>query len=167
MAEVLRYPPGVLIGDYARAAAGLALTALPLALAEVAPWVGWPLAAGALLFALFAARTVQRQFTRLLMDAQGVRAEGPLGAALRWDELSGLRLRYYSTRRGRGGDGAGWMQATLVGPAGRIRLDSTLAGFDAVVERAAAAVRRNGVRLSPVTVDNLLALGIDPEDPPS
>jgi len=162
MTEALRYPSAVLLGDYARAGIGLALTALPLALVNVSPWIGWPLAASALLFAAFAARTAQRQFTRLTVDDQGVRAEGPLGAAILWDDLTGLRLRYYTTRRGRDD---GWMQATLTGRGRRIRLDSTLEGFDTVIERAVEAARRNGVSLGPVTVDNLLALGIDvPED---
>lgn len=166
MSEVLRYPSTVLLGDYARAAAGLALTVLPLALVNVSPWIGAPLAACALLFAAFAARTAQRQFTRVTMDEQGVRAEGPLGAAIRWDDLTGLRLRYYAARRGRDGfrPEGGWMQATLTGRGGKIRLDSTLDGFDAVIERAVEAVRRNGIALGPVTVDNLLALGIDPPE---
>ncbi|WP_448205174.1 hypothetical protein [Azospirillum sp. sgz302134] len=161
MAEVLRYPSAVLLGDYARAAAGLALTALPLALIPVTPWVGGPLAACALLFAAFAVRTVQRQITRVTMDEDALRADGPLGAMVRWDELSDLRLRYYTTRRGRDD---GWMQATLRGRGGRIRIDSTLDGFDAVIERAVEAVKRRGLRLSPVTIDNLLALGIEPPD---
>lgn len=163
MSEVLRYPSGVLIGDYARAAAGLALTVAPLALVNVSPWIGAPLALSALLFAAFAARTAQRQLTRVTMDEEGVRAEGPLGATIRWNELTGLRLRYYTTRRDRTD---GWMQASLHGTSGRIRLDSTLDGFDAVIERAALASRRNGLNLSKTTLDNLLALGIDPEDWP-
>jgi hypothetical protein len=162
MAEVLRYPSGVLLGDYARAAAGLALTILPLALVQVTPWIAGPLALCALLFAVFAARTVQRQLTRVTVDEDAVRSEGPLGAVVRWDDLSGLRLRYYATKRGRDD---GWMQATLSSPGGRIRIDSNLDGFDAVIERAVAAARRNGVPLNPVTMDNLLALGIDPPEP--
>lgn len=161
MDPVMRYPSGVLLGDYARATVGLLLTALPLALVPVTPWIAVPLALCALLFAVFAARTLQRQMTRVTMDAQGVRAEGPLGAAIRWDELSGLRLRYYATRRGRDD---GWMQAVLAGSGTRIRVDSTLDGFDALIERAVEAAARNGVALSPVTVDNLLALGIDPPE---
>lgn len=163
MSEVLRYPSGVLIGDYARAAAGLALTALPLVLLNVSPWVGGPLAVSALLFAAFAARTAQRQLTRIAVDEDGVRADGPLGATIRWNELSGLRLRYYTTKRDRTD---GWMQATLSGPSGRIRFDSTLDGFDAVIERATAAAKRNSVILNRTTLDNLLALGIDPDDWP-
>ena len=159
----MRYPAGALAGDYARAGAGLLLTVLPLTLLTVTPWIAVPLAACAVLFAVFAARTVQRQLTRLTMDGDGLRADGPLGAAIRWDELSELRLRYYATRRGRDD---GWMQAALVGGGKTIRFDSNLEGFDAVIEQAALAAGRNGVALSPVTVDNLIALGIEPPDDP-
>lgn len=165
MTQVLRYPAAALYGDYARAGAGLALTALPLALLAVNPWVGVPLGAAAALFAAFAARTAQRHATRLLLDEGGLTLDGPLGGALRWDELRDLRLAYYSTKRDRSD---GWMQATLRGARGRrLRIESTLDGFDAVIERAAAAARDNGLTLSSTTVDNLLALGIDVPEPAS
>ncbi|MGQ9366334.1 hypothetical protein [Azospirillum sp. ST 5-10] len=158
--DALRYPAGSLYGDYARAGAGLAMTALPLALLEVSRWLAVPLGAAALLFALFAARTAQRQLTRVSVDGAGVRADGPLGGAVRWDALARLRLRFYATRRDRS---QGWMQLTLAGGGGRVRVESSLDGFGALAARAAAAARRNGVALDAATVDNLLALGIDPE----
>lgn len=161
MTDVLRYPAASLTGDYARAGAGLAMTAVPLLLLEVNAWAGVPLAAGALLFAVFAARTAQRHLTRVAVDEAGVRADGPLGVVLRWDELKGMRLRYYSTKRDRSD---GWLQLTLRGPAGSVRVESTLDGFDALVERAAEAARRAALPLDPLTVDNLHAMGIAPED---
>ncbi|MFL7900461.1 hypothetical protein ACJ41P_04950 [Azospirillum argentinense] len=160
----MRYPAGALAGDYARAGAGLALTGLPLAFLPVIPWIAVPLAACALLFAVFAARTLQRQLTRLTMDGEGLRADGPLGGAIRWDALSGLKLRYYATKRGRDD---GWMQAALSGGGTTLRFDSNLEGFDAVIEQAALAAGRNGVALTPVTVDNLIALGIEPPADPN
>jgi hypothetical protein len=44
-----------------------------------------------------------------------------------------------------------------------VRVESTLDGFDGLAARAAAAAGRNGVALDDATIDNLLALGIDPE----
>ncbi|WP_180282040.1 hypothetical protein [Azospirillum oleiclasticum] len=158
MSEVLRYPRTALLGDYARAGAGLAITALPLTLLEVNRWIALPLAAAALLFALFALRTAQRQASRLELDGRGATMHGPLGARLAWTDLRGIDLRYYSTKRDRSD---GWMQLTLRGDGRRLRADSTLDGFDRLVEAAAAAAVRNGVALAPVTVDNLLAMGID------
>lgn len=161
MTTALRYPPASLAGDYARAAVGLALTALPLALLNVVVWIAVPMAAAAVLFATFAARTARRHLSRLEVDGTAIVQSGPVGRiALPWDTVRRVDLRYYSTRHDRGD---GWMQLTLVGPGGRLTVDSTLDGFDRVAERAAGAAHRNGVALSPVTIDNLLALGIDPE----
>ncbi|HYG84672.1 MAG TPA: hypothetical protein VD978_00270 [Azospirillum sp.] len=154
---VLRYPTASLTADYARAAAGLAMTVLPLLLLDVSAWVGVPLAAAGVLFAAFAARTAQRHATRVIVDEDGVRTQGPFGSSVRWDALTGLRLRYYAVRRDRAD---GWLVLTLEG-GGRIRVESTLDGFDALAEQAAKAARRNAVPLDRATEDNLLALGID------
>lgn len=48
-----RYPPSALLGDYARAALGLALTLLPLLLVAMPPVAAAIFALLALLFALF------------------------------------------------------------------------------------------------------------------
>ncbi|WP_207455608.1 PH domain-containing protein [Azospirillum sp. SYSU D00513] len=160
---LLRYPAGSLLADHARAAGGLGLTAGPLALLEVSPWIALPMGLCAGLFALFGARSLLRHGARFALDGEGVRQEGPFGSRyLRWSELSGLSLRYYALRRG-GNDG--WMQMTLSSHGARIRLDSTLDGFDAIAERAARAALRNGVPMTPATLENFLALGIDPEEP--
>lgn len=158
----LRYPVSALAGDYARAALGLALTAGPLLLLDVDRWMGIPLAVAAVLFAAYALRTAERHLSRLALDAEGLTLDGPRGrTAFAWSGLDRLDLRYYSTRRDRSG---GWLQVTLGAGRRRVALDSALDGFDAVIEQAAEAARRNGLRLSRVTVDNLLALGIDMPD---
>jgi hypothetical protein len=156
----LRYPPSSLAGDYARAALGLALTLAPLAAFEVTPWIAVPMTGAAGLFTAFGVRTLARQMTRVMVDDEGVTTRGPLGGHVRWDQLRGLTLHYYSSRRD-GRDGR--MQLTLAGPRSHVTLDSTLDGFDAIVEHAAATARRNAVELDATTVDNLLALGIDAE----
>ena len=140
-----RYPPGPLLGDYARATAGLVLTGLPPLLLPLSPWVGLPLAVAAGLFVLFAARTAQRHVTIIEMDDNGIHARGPLGGSIPWDHLSQVRLNYYSTRRDRG---LGWMQLRLKGTgAGEtVRIESTLDGFDEIAERVAGVARQKGDR---------------------
>lgn len=159
----LRYPRPALAGDYLRGGAGLLLTGLPLLALPLSPWVAPAFAAAALVFALFTARTVQRQLTIVELGEEGIAAHGPLGAAIRWQDLARLKLRYFSTRRDRE---RGWMQLTLQGTGQgigrRLTLESTLDGFDAVVERAAAAACANRLALDPATLDNLAALGIEP-----
>ena len=160
-----RYPPGPLLGDYARATAGLVLTGLPPLLLPLSPWVALPLVVAAGLFVLFAARTAQRHVTVIEMDDNGIHARGPLGGSIPWEHLAQVRLNYYSTRRDRG---LGWMQLRLKGTgAGEtVRLESTLDGFDEIAERVAGVARKRGIGMTDTTVSNFLALGIDAESEP-
>jgi hypothetical protein len=160
-----RYPSGPLLGDYARAAAGLVLTAIPPLLLPLSPWVSLPLAVAAGLFVLFAARTAQRHGTVIEMDDNGIHARGPLGGSIPWEHLAKVRLNYYSTRRDRG---LGWMQLRLKGTgAGEsVRIESTLEGFDEIAERVAEVARRRGIGMTDTTVSNFAALGIDAESEP-
>ena len=84
-------------------------------------------------------------------------ASGPLAASIRWDELDGIKLAYYSTRRDRRD---GWMQLELRAGGSRIRLDSRIDGFAELVERAARAADARGLEPSAATAANLEALGI-------
>jgi hypothetical protein len=160
-----RYPPGPLLGDYARATAGLVLTGLPPLLLSLSPWVALPLVVAAGLFVLFAARTAQRHVTIIEMDDNGIHARGPLGGSIPWEHLADVRLNYYSTRRDRG---LGWMQLRLKGTgAGEtVRLESTLDGFDEIAERVASVARKRGIGMTDTTVSNFLTLGIDAETEP-
>ena len=156
-----RYPLASLAADYGRAAAGLAFTALPVLAVQAAPPVAWVLGVLACLFAAYAIRTALRHMTVIVMDQDGLRAEGPLAAAARWDALRSLRVAFYATRRERR-NGRGWMQLKLRGGGRSLAVDSTIAGFDAIVRRAAEAARRNRLAYDPATAANLLSLGVDP-----
>ncbi|HYE00032.1 MAG TPA: hypothetical protein VEH84_11665 [Alphaproteobacteria bacterium] len=154
---VHRYTPQALSGDYLRAGIGLALTLPPLLLLPMAPVVAWVFAAGALLFGLFALRTVQRQLTAIVVDERGIALRGPLGRAIAWAELSDLRLSYFSTRRDRRG---GWLQLRLSGGGRTLRIESTVQRFADIADQATEAARARGLLLSPTTVENLSSLGI-------
>lgn len=152
------YPPTALAGDYARAAAGFALTTTPLALTPVGLIVGSILGGFSLLFAAFGVRTAIRQLRRFELTEEGIRVAGLLPAELRWDALEEVRLAYYSTRR----DGRdGWMQLTLAGGGGRFRLDSRIDGFHAIAAKAAEIAGRRGLPIVPPSSTNFAALGID------
>jgi hypothetical protein len=152
------YPLDALVGDYARAAAGLALSAGPLAALRPGPLVSLILGGLALLFAAFLVRTLLRHLTRLeLFDDRIVRA-APVPAAIPWDDLAAVKLRYYTTHR----DGRdGWLHLVLGGAHRRIAMDSRLAGFDAILRRAAREAGRRHLALGPATAANFAALGLD------
>lgn len=150
------YPARRLTGDYLRAASGLLLTAGPAALLPVGSYGFISLVVGAALFAALAGQTCLRQCTEVRVDEDGIETR-PLGTHIRWHDLSGVKLSYFSTRRdGRGG----WMQLSLRSDGGRIRLDSSLDGFETVAALVARRAEENRVALTPASMSNLKALGI-------
>jgi hypothetical protein len=150
-----RYRRSSLTAGYVRAAVGLALTAGTLVLVEPADSVALVLAALSALFLVYLALNVVRQSTRIEYDEAGIRAVGPLGAAIRWDDLRSVRLHYYSTRTDRRG---GWMQMVVRGARGALRIDSDLEGFAEVARAAARAAEQHGCALGEDTRANLRSL---------
>jgi len=151
-----------LLPGYAGSVIGLALSLGPLTFVHPAAPVAWALAAAAALFLVYFGRTVCRQLTHIELDEAGIRAKGPLGAAIRWEDLRSLRLDYYSTRRdpeGRTMHG-GWMQLRLRDARRTIHIDAELDGFVELVRAVALEARRRGADLDGVTRANLGMLGI-------
>ena len=151
------YPWRVLLPDYAGGAIGLACSLGPLALVRPAAPVAWALTATAMLFLVYFGRTVCRQLSHIELDETGIRASGPLGAAIRWEDLRSLRLDYYSTRRDREG---GWMQLRLRDAQRTIRIDSEVEGFVGLVRAVVLEARRRGTDLDEATRANLGVLGL-------
>ena len=105
---------------------------------------------------MFTARIVQRVFTRYESGDQGIIAHGPLGAAIAWNDLNGLKLKFFSTRRDRRD---GWMMLILKDGKHTLKLESTLTGFDEIVDRAAEIAKAKRLALTDATTNNLLAMG--------
>ena len=152
------YPTRALAGDYARAGIGLLVTLGPLLFVPASPVMMVILGGLAALFFAFGARTALRQWTVVRMDDAGIAADGLLRAQIAWSELEGLALAYYSTRRDRT---RGWMQVTMKGRGSRLRIDSTIDGFSDIVRTATRHAEQRGLGLSPATMGNLAAMGID------
>ena len=157
MSRSHRYSWRALLPDYAGGAIGVALPLGALAFARPAAPVAWVLAAAAVLFLVYFARTVCRQMTHIDLDETGICARGPLGAVIRWEDLRSLRLDYYSTRRDREG---GWMQLRLRDARHTIRIDSELGGFVDLARAVALEARRRGVDIDEATRANLGQLGL-------
>ncbi len=155
-----RYPLRSLVLAYGGGSAGLAFSLGLLAIARPAGAVAWVLAGVGALFLVYFARTVCRQLTHIELDEAGIRAVGPLGAAIRWEDLCLLQLDFYSTRRGFEGGAmqGGWMQLKLGDARRTIRIDSDLEGFAALAGRAAHEAARQGLALDAATQSNLEAL---------
>lgn len=154
-----RYAPGSIYGDYARAGFGLAVTLPPVLFLQPAPFFVILLSGLAGLFGLFALRTGLRHVREVEITDDAITLIGPFGRRMDWAALERVKLAYYAPRRNREG---GWLQLTLRGPGGPIRIDSTLEGFDIVAHKAANVATAKGIEVDPVTATNFDAIGIKP-----
>lgn len=151
-----RYPWRAMLPDHVRAAAGMTCTMGPLFFMDAAGAVRVVLIFLALIFALFAGQAVLRHLTRVCVSEREIWAR-PVGARLRWDQLTRLKLAYFSVRRdGRGG----WMELKVRSGRHSLCVDSRLDGFTEVVRQAVAAARDTCLHLDSSTLSNLAMLGI-------
>jgi len=154
-----RYPTPAMVGDYLRAAFGLALTGTPLLMAPGGSFAFWILGPLALLFAVFGLRTGLRHMTVVESDDVRVASRSLWRRELAWSEVTEVKLSYFSTKRDRRD---GWMQLTLKSPSGRLRFDSSLDGFGAIARRAHGTAMAKGLELSEATIANFASLGFQP-----
>jgi hypothetical protein len=153
-----RHTTRTLAPDYIRAGAGILLTAGPLLFPQTTGTVAWIFGAGLLLFAGYAIHTAVRHASTVRCDENGISVTGPLLRAVDWDDLTDVRVRYFSTRR----DGCnGWMQLVVKGPRASIRIESTLSGFKDIVADAVKMADRNEIQLSSTTLGNIEVLSPD------
>ncbi len=148
---------GEIGADYARAAAGLAITGGPAVFADLLPVVAIILGGLALLFGGYGVRTYWRHRTSVEVSDEALHTHGPFGKTVPWAALDEVRLRYFSTRRDRA---KGWMQLTVKGQEATIQLDSTLDAFEDVARRVVEVARHRGIELNEATRSNLDALGL-------
>ncbi len=120
--------------------------------------VGWPLAmvlgVVGFIFLWFGLRTLAQCVVSIVPSADGIRSRGLRQRFLAWEDLQRLKLSYYAPIRRRH---TGWFQLTLKGTNGSIRLDSTLNGFDDLLQAALAAASRADLAFDPSTRENLAA----------
>src|SRR5580658_776751 len=89
------YPTSAMLGDYLRAAAGLAPTGLILATVSVGDVAGVVLGGFAAIFGTFAIRTALRHGTKLEVSETGLRSLGLRRTAIPWAALDRMKLAYY------------------------------------------------------------------------
>lgn len=152
-----RYPARSLMWDYCRAAAGLLIVGTPLVLGG--PGVFLTLLLGTVfgLFFFYGLRTVNQHMSALEIREDGIMNHGPRKKFFGWDDLSDVRLRYYSTTRdkARRNLDSGWMELKLAGPAGQLRIDSEISDFGKILDAVAAVIERRQLELDETTRENL------------
>jgi hypothetical protein len=150
----LAYRTVPLLADYLRGWAGLALAALPLVTMEPA----WPVVIGLLamigLFVTFLVQTWRRQHSRVILAPAGVALVRQAEQRVAWQDLDGLRLRWFGSRR----HGKGWLELELCGRGVKLVMTSALDRFDDVVADAVQAADDRRLALEPATRANVEVL---------
>ncbi|OSQ48498.1 hypothetical protein [Thalassospira alkalitolerans] len=154
--QVMGYPPRLMAPDLAKSVAGMLICGVIALIPEMLPIIQWTAAGLSLLFILYFARTLLRFQSKLYVSEYGVRLSNLRGGtAFAWSELSRFRLRYFSTRR----DGKkGWFELTLQAGDSKIVTESTLEGFDDLLEIARDWAKDNQLLVDDITRTNLMRM---------
>ena len=155
---IFHYPMNALRGDYLRGAIGLFVTVGLLVAATKITIFQYIFAAGALLFLGFFLRTAQRHLTTFSFSNDTFQANGPLGKNISLPAVIDIRLRYFSTRKDRTGKG-GWFELTIRDPKSKISVDSTINGFDQIMQHCVDIIHQNKLAPSETTIENFSSAG--------
>ena len=156
--SISKYNPRGLLWDALKGLLGLILVGLPLIFGDPVTWLTWFLYGLVAIFLVFLGRLSIRFLTEISCDENGLYQVKPSTKAIMWDNLSLLKLRYYSTKKS-GEDG--WMHLQLKAGHIRINLDSQLDRFDEILHLATKAAMKKNLSMDAVTLDNLNASGIN------
>lgn len=151
------YPFEHVVGDYIRAGIGFVLMVAPLLFIPLPRVLFVIFSLLALLFVGFGIQTALRHRMKIQVTDEEILVM-PNRLRLRWTELTDVSLEYYATAKE---SKSGWMQLTLRSKRRRLRVDSRLNGFDDIARHAAISARANDLVLSPTTVTNFSAFGVD------
>ena len=152
-----RYPTNRILADYLLGGAGTLMSIGLIILASSAVYIDVICGALTAVFVLFTIRTAFRHRMRILADAEGLTVRGGPVRQMKWQELDGLTLRYYSARRNRKD---GWMTLGLKSHGRSLAIDSHIEGFETLARLAADAAAARGLELDPTTRSNYAAMEV-------
>ena len=160
---IFHYPISALRGDYLRGAIGLFVTVGLLIAATKITIFQYLFAAGALLFLGFFLRTAQRHLTTFSFSNDTFQEKGPLGKSISLPAVIDIRLRYFSTRKDRTGE-SGWFELTIRDPKTKISVDSTINGFEQIMQNCLDIIHQNKLTPSETTIENFSSAGFPLQD---
>ena len=151
-----RYPERALKWEMAKGGIGVAACVGVVFVLQPATWLAVPLLVIAALFGTYVTQQLGRLPLRFAVDDVGVtRIKGGQRTPFRWNELEEFRLNYYPNGRKAA---MGMLVVVLRNGRGRLKVDSTLDQFPALLARAAEAARERRLELHPTTQANLAQL---------
>ncbi len=160
-----RYPLRSLIWDYCRTGAGLAIALVPLLLGKPGSVLSTLLIILTLLFLGYGLRTLRQHMTAYEIMPDGIASHGPVRRFYPWDAISRIHLRYYSVARDKNRRDLkhGWLELKITTRVGKLRIDSEVEGFPAILDAVASAAAERQIDIDETTAENLKAFrGVAP-----
>lgn len=154
----LGYFPALVKKETIKAGAGLTLCLALLVGLQPAPLIAWLLALVAGLFGLYLIQQLARLRLRMELSEAGLTLHAWYGQRrMEWDTMQQMRLHFYSHGREKQ---QGVLVLHLSAPGFRVKVDSTLEGFPALLAQATQVARSRALFLHPTTQANLAQLGL-------
>ena len=97
----LHYSESMLVKECIKGFAGAAASAAIIIFLQPTPYLGWPIGIVGLFFFMYFGQQLSRRYLKLRIDEIGLIHELPgFRKAIRWSELSDLRLNFYPSTKG-------------------------------------------------------------------
>lgn len=157
-----RYPVSSLRGDYFQAGIGMSITGLLLIGASSVPVMFVIIGSLFALFAGFGIKTWSKHMTLIQIEPDGLQIFGLRRRQVSWEDLSGAKLRFFTVKRDRD---AGWMELTLFTDKGKVKIESSIDGFNEIAASVAKTVESKNVVIDETSVENFNAIGIATKSP--
>lgn len=155
------YDRNKLVMDAGRGGLGLIGSVAPILLVDaILPVVAYILWALAALFLLFLLRVADRWFSHIEMTEEDITLTAPgRQRHLAWSDLKSVRFSCYTVRRG-SQTGAQVMTLKLSGAGTKIVVESSLTGFDKLLDAVSSVCGHYRPSVDPTSAHNFAALGV-------
>ena len=157
-----RYPVASLRGDYIQAAVGTTITGALMISAFSVPVMFFFIGPLFVLFFGFGLKTWSKHLTMIEIEPSGLQIFGFRRRHVDWNSVTGAKLRFFTIKRDRD---AGWMELTLLTDSRKIKIESTIDGFNEIAEAVARIVESKDIKIDETSVENFNAIGIQTKSP--
>ncbi|MGB0551030.1 MAG: hypothetical protein ACPGQV_00410 [Alphaproteobacteria bacterium] len=157
-----RYPLASLRGDYIQAGVGTTITGALMISAFSTPVMFFFIGPLFALFAGFGVKTWLKHLTMIEIEPDGLKIYGLRRRRVDWSSVTGAKLRFFTIKRDRD---AGWMELTLLTNSRKIKIESTIDGFNEIAEAVARIVESKDIKIDVTSVENFNAIGIQTKSP--
>ncbi len=111
------------------------------------------------LLSIFFIYTLIKNLTKIILTDEGILKKNPFqNIFFKWDDISEIKLKYYSTRRDKE---KGWMILYLLKQRKKMTIHSSISDFNVILEKIGSKTDSNKYLFNYNTQNNFKAMGIN------